>query len=143
MRMISAYIPRVVLPVASPKLTEGLLRTAPATIRAAWRLKAAKSGSSSTSMVFIPPGALTEAANQQSVATRPVQAQDVDDGFALVCINELTHAKKRRSPGDGQQLGGFDIRRRHVNLFIRIGELYTIPVFQRTEERAALQRCGD
>jgi hypothetical protein len=45
----------VVLPVASPKVREGLLFTALTTIRAAWRLNAAKSGSSNTSIVFIPP----------------------------------------------------------------------------------------
>src|ERR1700720_2366505 len=134
MRMISAYIPRVVLPVASPKLREGLLLTALATIRAASRLNAAKSGSSNTSMVFILLVALTEPANQQSVATRSVQTQNVDDGLTFVCINELTHAKKRRPSGDRQQLGGFEIRCRGVNLFIRVGQLYTISVFQRTEE---------
>src|ERR1700756_1217985 len=140
--MISAYIPRVVLPVASPKLREGLLFTALATIRAASRLNAEKSGSSNTSMVFIPLCALTEPANQQSVATRSIQTQNIEDGFTFVCINELTHAKKRRSPGDRQQLGGFEICCRNVNLLIRVGQLYTISVFQRTKERAALQRCG-
>src|SRR5215472_7444843 len=141
--MTSAYIPRVVLPVASPKLREGLLLTALTTIRAASRLNAAKSGSSNTSMVFILLGALTEPANQQSVATRSIQAQNVDNGLTPVCINELTHAKKRRSSGDRQQFGGFRICCCGVNLFIRVRKLYTISVFKRTKERAALQRCGN